>query len=157
MTYIQTLITQFEEEKYKDTLLDIYVDKEVLAASINEDVIAIVGKTDDGMVQVLSDGYDRITISLDDLSKSENENETTLALTKGVLAGMKRWGYQVGGFQAYITSDVLIGAGLSSSAAYETIVERLYRAYIMICRFHQLKLQGLDSMQKMYILESRVA
>lgn len=98
------------------------MDKEVLAASINEDVIAIVGKTDDGMVQVLSDGYDRITISLDDLSKSENENETTLALTKGVLAGMKRWGYQVGGFQAYITSDVLIGAGLSSSAAYETIV-----------------------------------
>ena len=31
-------------------------------------------------------------------------------------------GYKIGGFQAYVTSDVLIGAGLSSSAAYETLI-----------------------------------
>ena len=35
---------------------------------------------------------------------------------------MTEMGYKIGGFQAYITSDVLIGAGLSSSAAYETLI-----------------------------------
>lgn len=39
-----------------------------------------------------------------------------------MLAGAKERGYAVGGFQAYITSDVLIGAGLSSSAAFETVI-----------------------------------
>lgn len=29
---------------------------------------------------------------------------------------------EVGGFKAYVTSDVLIGAGLSSSAAFETLI-----------------------------------
>ena len=52
----------------------------------------------------------------------EEEKETTTALIKGVLAGAKERGYAVGGFQAYITSDVLIGAGLSSSAAFETVI-----------------------------------
>lgn len=39
-----------------------------------------------------------------------------------MLAGFVNHGYKIGGFKAYITSDVLIGAGLSSSAAYETLI-----------------------------------
>ena len=31
-------------------------------------------------------------------------------------------GYKVGGFKAFITSDVLMGAGLSSSDTFETII-----------------------------------
>lgn len=52
----------------------------------------------------------------------EEEKETTIALIKGVVAGLANRGYKIGGFKAYITSDVLIGAGLSSSAAYETLI-----------------------------------
>ena len=63
-----------------------------------------------------------ITISLDDIAKKEEEEGTTTALIKGVLAGLKDRGNAIGGFDAYITSDVLIGAGLSSSAAFETII-----------------------------------
>jgi galactokinase len=37
-------------------------------------------------------------------------------------AKLQEAGYQIGGFTAYITSDVLMGAGLSSSAAFETII-----------------------------------
>ncbi len=93
---------------------------EVLAASINLDAIAIVKKND--VVRVVSDDYDMITISLDDIAKKEEEEGTTIALIKGVLAGLKDRGNAIGGFDAYITSDVLIGAGLSSSAAFETII-----------------------------------
>lgn len=95
---------------------------EVLAASINNDAIGIVKALKEPCVKVLSDGFDLITISLDDIALKEEERESTTALIKGVLAGMKQRGYQIGGFQTYITSDVLIGAGLSSSAAYETLI-----------------------------------
>lgn len=95
---------------------------EVLAASINNDAIAIVKPLEENIVKVISDGYDLITIDLSDLDLVESEKVSTTALIKGVLAGMKNRGYNIGGFQAYITSDVLIGAGLSSSAAFETII-----------------------------------
>ena len=95
---------------------------EVLAASINQDVIAIVKKTDDNLLRIVSDNQPMITIDVSDLGKNENEEGTTLSIIKGVLAGMKHHNYNIGGFQAYLTSDVLIGAGLSSSAAFETII-----------------------------------
>ena len=95
---------------------------EVLAASINNDAIAIVKPLSENVVKVISDGYDLITINLDNLDLVEDEKGTTTSLIKGVLAGVKEHGFQIGGFQAYITSDVLIGAGLSSSAAFETII-----------------------------------
>ena len=95
---------------------------EVLAASINLDAIAVVSPLDKPVVKVISDGYELITIDLDDLSLQETEKESTRALIKGVLSSAQERGYRIGGFQAYITSDVLIGAGLSSSAAFETII-----------------------------------
>ena len=93
---------------------------EVLAASINLDAIAVVKKND--IIRVVSDDYDMITISLDDIAKKEEEEGTTTALIKGVLEGLRARGNAIGGFDAYITSDVLIGAGLSSSAAFETVI-----------------------------------
>ena len=95
---------------------------EILAASINLDAIAVVKKLEESVVKIVSDGYDEIVISTEDLALSESEKETTTALIKGVLAGAKQRGFAVGGFQGYITSDVLIGAGLSSSAAFETLI-----------------------------------
>lgn len=95
---------------------------EVLAASINLDAIGIVKKMDDGVVRVLSDNYPEAVISLEELGIKEEEKETTLSLVKGVLAGFTEHNLKIGGFCAYITSDVLIGAGLSSSAAFETLI-----------------------------------
>ena len=95
---------------------------EVLAASINLDTIAVVRATEDKQIKIISDDYDEVVISLDDLEAKEDEKETTTALIKGVLAGFVEGGHNIGGFCAYATSDVLIGAGLSSSAAFETLI-----------------------------------
>ena len=96
---------------------------EVLAASINNDAIAVVKKLEEPFVKVMSDGYSNlITIRLDDLEKKIEEEGSTNALIRGVLAKMKMNGHLIGGFQAYVTSEVLIGAGLSSSAAFETLI-----------------------------------
>lgn len=95
---------------------------EVLAASINLDTIGIVRKTEDNQIRIISDDYDEVIISLDDIELKDEEKETTTALVKGVVAAFVERGYSVGGFRAYATSDVLIGAGLSSSAAFETLI-----------------------------------
>lgn len=95
---------------------------ETLAASINDDAIAMVKSTDKNVVNVLSEGYDMITIDLNDIDKKDSEEGTTIALIKGVIKGVKDHGYNIGGFNAYITSNVLSGSGLSSSAAFETLI-----------------------------------
>lgn len=96
---------------------------EVLAASINKDAIAVVRKTAEPIVKIVSEGYGKeIAIDIRDTEKRPEEEGTTEALLRGILAKTKENGWQTGGFQAYITSDVLIGAGLSSSAALETLI-----------------------------------
>ena len=101
---------------------------QVLAASINDDAIAIVSANDSGVVNIKSEGYDMITINLDDISKNPEEEGTTLALIKGVIANSKDRGFNIGSFNAYITSDVLGGSGLSSSAAFETVIGNIISA-----------------------------
>lgn len=95
---------------------------EVLAASINKDAIAFTAPTDDEKVNILAEGFGMTNIDLSDLELREDEKGSTPALIRGVLKGLKDNGYKLGGFNAYITSDVLIGAGLSSSAAFETLI-----------------------------------
>lgn len=95
---------------------------EVLAASIHLDAIAVAGRIPENVVRIISDGYSLITIDLKELAQQKEEAGTTTALVRGVIAGVQQHGYAIGGFQAYVTSDVLVGAGLSSSAAFETIL-----------------------------------
>ncbi len=95
---------------------------EVLAASINDDAIAIVTKNNTTEVNILSEGYEMITVSINDLDKKDNEEGTTVSLIRGVLSKTKENGHNIGGFNAYITSNVLSGSGLSSSAAFETLI-----------------------------------
>ncbi|MBR3081854.1 MAG: galactokinase [Clostridiales bacterium] len=95
---------------------------EVLAASINKDAIAVVAQCDDDQVNILAEGFGLTSIDLNDLALRDSEKGSTPALIRGVLAGLKNEGFKLGGFNAYITSDVLIGAGLSSSAAFETLI-----------------------------------
>lgn len=94
---------------------------EVLAAAINLDIIGIVAK-DDKAVKILSDDYDIQAIEINDLTKRDEEIETSEGLIRGVLARYQELGFKIGGFNAYMTSEVLQGSGLSSSAAFEVMV-----------------------------------
>ena len=95
---------------------------QILAAAVNLDAIAIARPLENNRVKLVSGPYPKIEFTFDDLKKNPEEEGSTAALIKGVLAGMQERGYKVGGFQTYITSDVLTGAGLSSSAAFETLI-----------------------------------
>lgn len=94
----------------------------VLATSINLDAIAIVSPTDNGIIRLVSDDMPLETVDVTELSCIEGEKGTTTALIRGVMAGLADKGFKLGGFDAFITSDVLMGAGMSSSAAFESLV-----------------------------------
>jgi Galactokinase len=95
----------------------------VLAAAVNLDIIAAVRKTDENMIYLKSIEYSRVdTVDITDLSKKESEVGKSYSLIRGICARCKELGYKIGGFQAYTTTNVLKGSGLSSSAAFEIVV-----------------------------------
>ena len=106
---------------------------QVLAAAVNLQVSAAVagGGVPDAanefgsLVEIYSEGFGLVKLDITDLSPCEDEVGTTAGLVRGVLAGLVDQGFKVGGFKAYIISDVPPGSGLSSSAAFEVLIGRI--------------------------------
>lgn len=94
----------------------------VLAAAVNMDAVAVAAPREDTKVCLYSEGFGMVELDLDSLEKQDCEEGTTMALIRGVAAGMYKKGYRIGGFEACVVSDVLSGSGLSSSAAFEGLV-----------------------------------
>ena len=95
----------------------------VLAGAIDRDAIAVAAKNTDGVIRFYSEGYKREELSVADCMNPDNfENYTSGALIAGTVGGFTLNGYEVGGFDIAITSDVLKGSGISSSAAFEVMI-----------------------------------
>ena len=95
---------------------------QVLAASINRDAIASVRPVADNRIRLYSESNKLIEIDLDILEPVKSEEGKTHGLIRGMASALKKAGYEIGGFEAYVTSNVLIGAGLSSSASFEVLM-----------------------------------
>lgn len=93
----------------------------VLTASIAMDTIAAVRKNGTSLVHVISEGYKEITIDLENLD-SECKCKGTLSLLIGMFECAMKKGYKVEGFDAYITTEVIGAAGVSSSASFEMLI-----------------------------------
>ena len=94
----------------------------VLAAAVNLDTLAAVAENGDNVIRLNSDGYRPCTIGLGNLDPQPREKNTTSALIRGVAAAFAERGATVGGFDMVMTSNVLPGSGLSSSAAVEVLL-----------------------------------
>ena len=94
----------------------------VLAGSVNLDVIAAARPNGTNTVRIQSRGYSMDTIDLSDLEIHPEQFDKAIALIRGVIKKFVDLGYDIKGFDAYTTSNVLKGSGLSSSAAFEVLV-----------------------------------
>jgi galactokinase len=103
----------------------------VLAAAIHLEITADVTQTDDNTVTFRSEhsgetSFPDVRVELSDLSPKTEERGTTAALIRGIAAEFKKRGYRIGGFSANAVSKVLPGSGLSSSAAVEVLLARIF-------------------------------
>ncbi len=99
----------------------------VLAGAINRDIIAVVSKNDDGVVRFFSEGYSPDTVNLSSVGDpTAFKKFTSRALVAGMAQGLMDKGYTLGGFDAYSTTEVLKGSGLSSSAAFEVMIGNIF-------------------------------
>ena len=94
----------------------------VLAGSINLDCVAVGAINHSSKVNIISETFNQdLTIGLNDLTPSQKK-AGTVDLIKGLLKGFEESGYKIGGFDAYITSNVISSAGVSSSASFEMLL-----------------------------------
>ena len=94
----------------------------VLAASINLDIIAAASPRDDLHINRKSEGFPIDEVDITDPAVDESLFYTSKSIISGMCSGFLKYGHKVGGYDAYTTSNVFKGSGLSSSAAFEDMV-----------------------------------
>jgi galactokinase len=103
----------------------------VLAASIQMDAAAVVYPVRERRVFFRSTGFPDVVVNLDDgegrpdLSPKKGEEGTTEGLVRGIASEFAKRG-EIGGFCANASSTVLQGSGLSSSAALEVLIAKIF-------------------------------
>ena len=95
----------------------------VLAGAIDRDIIAVASKNDKGVINLVSEGFEPDSVKLSEVGSPDNfKDYSSAALIAGLAGGFNDKGYAVGGFDAYTTTEVLKGSGISSSAAFEVMI-----------------------------------
>ena len=100
----------------------------ILAGSITLDTICAAGRTDDHRITICSEGYPLIKVDLNAIDKVPHCKGST-SLIAGMVEGARKKGYQVGGFNAYMTTQVISSAGVSSSASFEMLIMAVINAF----------------------------
>lgn len=100
----------------------------VLAAAVNLDAIAVVSFHHDGLIRIKSEEYEPFTVNINEVSVKEGKTGTA-AIVSGIVARFMDMGAKIGGFDLYCTSDVICGSGISSSAAFETLIGTIIDTY----------------------------
>ena len=101
----------------------------VIAAAIDLGMLAVARKTDDFFVSIHSEQSGSLQVDLRCLQPQTQEAGSSAGLVRGVAAWLAQAEIPIGGFQAYITSEIPIGSGLSSSAAFEVLIAALFNRF----------------------------
>jgi galactokinase len=97
-----------------------------LAATCDLSIYAAVRKRSDGLVLLYSDGFVPCSVDLTTLEKDIDEKGQSSALIRGIAYFLKNKGYEIGGFDIYVKSQIPNGAGISSSAAFEVLIATIF-------------------------------
>lgn len=94
----------------------------VLAGAVNLDNVAVAATNGTSVVRILSSGYPQFEVDITKLQPNKEEFYTSVGLVRGICARLKELGFEIGGFDAVISSGVPKGSGLSSSASFEVLI-----------------------------------
>ena len=101
----------------------------VICGAVDIDIISVAAKTANNAINLKSDGYRESVIELDKIDDETVKPGCSAALIAGVADSFVKSGYRAGGFCAYTKSDVIMGSGISSSAAFEVMIGEILNAF----------------------------
>lgn len=93
----------------------------IIAASINMDTIGAAARNQINQIRIVSEGYPTVSLDLAHLSDTP-KCDGTRSLLAGICQGFLNFGFQIGGFDACLSSNVIRAAGVSSSASFEMLL-----------------------------------
>jgi len=100
----------------------------VLTAAIDLEMTCTAAVNNTNIVRIESDRFGVSLVTLDDLRPVDEEKGTTSALIRGIAARFREKGNDIAGFDAKISSGIPVGAGLSSSAAFEVLIGNVFKS-----------------------------
>lgn len=113
-----------------------------LVANCSLRIRAVLNKNNSNIVRVKSAGYAYFEFDISDLSYKQEDRPATKSILRGILFKLKESGYEIGGFDAYLSSEIPDGGGVSSSAAVESLF-----GYIVSYLFNEGKIDPLTIAQ----------
>lgn len=100
-----------------------------ISARCDKAIYASVRKNNDNIIRLHSLDNNLTIVDLNDLSFDEKEVGSSNALVRGMCFYLKEQGYKICGFDAITFSTIPAGSGLSSSAAFETLIGNIINYY----------------------------
>ena len=98
----------------------------VIASAVRHGMNAEVDITNEhSTISLKSDGYAPFKVDITDFSVRPEEAGAPAALVRGVACAMAERGYRIGGFDAEVRSELPVGGGLSSSAAFTVLIGKI--------------------------------
>lgn len=97
-----------------------------IASACNLAISGMLSLRNDNVINVVSEGYSKVSLSLDDLTVVKEEEFSSKSLIKGITKFLIEQNYNVGGFDLYTRSSIFKGAGVSSSAAFELLIGQIF-------------------------------
>lgn len=101
----------------------------IMAGSIDKDTIGAAAPNDKNIITIVSEGYAKpIVVDLSDLAAVPKE-QGSVSLVAGMADALQTMGYRAGGFDAYVSTEVIPSAGVSSSASFEMLICAIFNYF----------------------------
>ena len=94
----------------------------------NLNIFASAGKAD-SLITIKSEGYPDTIVDINKLEYVKSEEETSVALIKGLLKKLVDNGYKIGGLNVEMNSSIYKGGGVSSSASFSVLIGKMISYY----------------------------
>ncbi len=97
-----------------------------LASTCSLVIEGAYSKEENNLVRLVSEGQCEFEISLDNTDYVEETVDKSACFIRGIANYFKKHGFAYGGFSVYTKSSVPPGAGVSSSAAFEILLGKIF-------------------------------
>jgi len=102
---------------------------QTISAALDQHVSALAVANGTEVIRLFMEGFGEACLQLSELTPRAEEKGRSIALVRGMAAALAQQGRQLYGFDMVTCSDIPIGCGLSSSAAFEILTGAVIRAF----------------------------